>query len=139
MRSCDYCGKENDDTFDNCAGCGCSLIEPKLSLKFPWAAFFAWAGLVIGILGTGYVALISFPFYGFHHQELGHGVMIWMAFVFMTGFWSFLIGLPCAIVGIIKGRRLIGWLGVLLVLLPVPLGWAMLKTAMALNGLTLED
>ena len=100
---------------------------------FPWARFFAWAGLIVGIFGAGRVMLISYPLFGIHH-DIGIEGWIWFSTVCTTGFCTLLIGLPCAIIGIVKRRRLVGWLAVIFVVAPLPLGFAMLHITMALNG-----
>jgi hypothetical protein len=112
--------------------------DSTLSEGFPWATwagFFAWTGFVVGILGTTYAALLTFPFFWLHH-DIGNGGLLWFAFVGMTAFFTVLIGLPCAIFGMIfrKDRRLIGWLGITFSLAPGPLAWVMVHIAMALNG-----
>lgn len=138
MRSCDYCGKENEDAASACIGCGCSLDEPKIDYTFPWAGFFSWAGLLIGLFGTGRAVLMALPFF-WNHSDLGPGIMFWMWAVLLTAFYTFLLGLPCAIVAIVKRRRLAGWLGVFLVMAPAPLAFAMFNTAMRINGFHLTD
>jgi hypothetical protein len=97
------------------------------------STFLAWCGLGIGWLGTCFVAMISYPLFSIHH-DIGGGGAVWLGLVVLAAGVTFLFGLPCAIYGIVKGERLIGWLGVIFAIAPVPLGLAMLKTAMALNG-----
>src|ERR1700722_11737650 len=104
MRSCSYCGKENNDASGVCANCGESLVEPSISLSFPWLAFLSWVGLGVGIMGTGSVVLSSYPFF-LIHNDIGPGVMFWMIGIFWTAVVTFLIGLPCGILAIKKGKQ----------------------------------
>jgi len=137
MKKCSYCGVEYPDDVVLCALDQTSLDNPPPSFSFPWAGFFAWAGLVVGILGTTNAALLSLPFFWLHH-DIANGAVLWFAFLCMTGFWTFVLGLPCSIVGIVKRRRVVGWLGVIFAIVPVPLGFAMLHVAMALNGFHID-
>ena len=143
MRTCSYCGKETEDQASFCVGCGDSLDNPSQS--FPTTSIeqrrrrdvFARAGLVIGIIGTGFIAAISCPSfflpYGTPIRPMG-----WVITLYLTAIGSFLIGLPCALIGATSSKRLIGWLGVVLTVAPGPLGYVMLHIAVALRGLQLE-
>jgi hypothetical protein len=133
MPNCDYCGKENDGELGFCAGCGGALDGPKISVVFPWVSFFAWTGLVIGISGTICAGLLSFPFFSLN-KDIFSGALMWFVQLFIIGFWTLMLGLPFSIIGVLRRRRLVGWLGVLFTIGPVPLGFAMLRIAMALNG-----
>ena len=144
MRVCSYCGKENDDAAGFCIGCHDSLDNPLHS--FPLVsdeqkrqrAIFAEIGLIVGILGTGLVVLTSYPVF-----FLPYGTplrpMVWSVALVLTAVATFVVGLPCAFFGTTSNKRLIGWLGVALCLAPAPLGFAMLRIAMALHGLELEQ
>ena len=76
---CDYCGKENDGASVNCAGCGCSLVEPdnnrKSTVDVPRYIFRA----IICLLGIG--LLIMFFAYGIWRA----GPKVWMTFGALTG------------------------------------------------------
>jgi hypothetical protein len=138
MKKCSYCGAEYPDDVIVCALDQTALDNPAPSPTISWPAVFAWGGLIVGIMGTSSVALISYPIFRIH-QDIGPGTMLWLAVVFITAIWTFLIGLPCAIIGIVKRRRLVGWLGVAFAIAPAPLGLAMLKTAMLINGFHIHD
>ena len=138
MKKCSYCGAEYPDDTIICVIDHTSLDSPPLSFSFPWAGFFAWFGLLTGMFGTFRATLLTYPFFWLHH-DIGNGGVLWFGFVCITAFYTFLIGLPCAIVGLIKGRRLIGCLGVIFSIAPVPLACAMLHIAMALNGFHFTD
>jgi hypothetical protein len=96
-----------------------------------------WSGLIAGILGTGFVIYFSYPLLYIHH-DIGPGGSVWLGVVIFIAGITFLLGLPCAIIGIAKGRRLIGWLGVLFTLAPLPTRMAMLRIAMRINGIHIE-
>ena len=53
--------------------------------------------------------------------------------IIVVGIARFLVGLPCSVIAIKLGRRL-GWWGVFLSISPVPVGFAILDLAMAVNG-----
>jgi tetratricopeptide (TPR) repeat protein len=76
MRSCNYCGKENDDASANCVGCGCQLVESDnkdgQSLRYIFRVF-------IGLLGIGLLYL--FFAYGIWRA----GLKAWMIFGALTG------------------------------------------------------
>jgi len=133
MKKCSYCGAKYPDDAVECAIDHTSLDHPLPALIIPGAAIFAWAGLVVGIIGIIRAVLLSYPFFLLHH-DIANGAVLWFGFICITAFETFVIGLPCAIVGIVKGRRLIGWLGVVSSVIPAPLGFAMLRIAMVLNG-----
>jgi len=57
----------------------------------------------------------------------------------LTAAGTFLVGLPCSIIGTTSNKRLIGWLGVIFGIAPWPLGSAMLHIAMVLRGFELEE
>ena len=144
MRTCTYCGKENEDAASFCAGCGDSLADSSHSFpaisdeKKRQRVVFAWIGLVIGVVGTGLVMLMSFPFFFVPH---GRGIrpMAWAAALILIAGGSFLTGLPCSLLGTTSNKRLIGWLGAGFCLAPGPLGFAMLHIAMTLRGFELEE
>ena len=137
MRHCGYCGKENDDAAGSCAGCGTSLLEPCDvvcgSRAIPWGAVFAWTAVSIGLFGIGRVVYWTLPFFWIHH-DIGNGGFVWFRGVCITAFYTFVFALPCAIVGIVKRRRVLGWLGVVFAIAPLPLAFIMSEVAMALNG-----
>ena len=134
MRSCDYCGKENEDAAGSCVGCGCSLDSPKVSLSIPWTPLLSWGGLLFNIYVNASIVYGSLPEF-YSHQNIGPGIMIGFIGLFFTAIICFLIGIPCAILAIKKGRRRVGWLGVVFALTPAPLALGLLKAAMHLNGL----
>jgi hypothetical protein len=80
MRSCDYCGKENDDASDICAGCGCSLVEPD-NKNNPFTGEVARYifRAVICLFGIG--LLVIFFVYGIWRA----GIKAWMTFGAITG------------------------------------------------------
>jgi len=84
MHACTYCGKDNEDAASFCAGCGDSLDSPASSFpvvsdeKRSRRAGFAWFGLVVGILGTGFIVFISYPFF-FVPRGTGIRPMAWAA------------------------------------------------------------
>ena len=127
----------------SCIGCGDSLNNSSHSFPIVSAEkkrrrdAFAWIGLVIGVIGTGFVAVTICPSF-----LLPHGTairpMAWVAALILTAGATFLIGLPCALLGTTSNQRMIGWLGVVLTIAPGPLGYAMLHIAVALHGLELE-
>jgi hypothetical protein len=133
MRSCDYCGKEKEDATGSCIGCGCSLDSPKVSLSIPWTPLLSWGGLLFNIYVNASIVYGSLP--GFYsHQNIGPGIMIgFIALIFMA-IICLLIGIPCAILAIKKGRRRVGWLGIVFALTPAPLALGLLEGAMHLNG-----
>jgi hypothetical protein len=143
MRTCTYCGKDNEVAASFCAGCGDSLDNsshafPVLSdEKRRQRVVFAWAGFVVGMAGTGIVTFISLPFFFVPH---GSGIrpMGWAAAVLLLAGGTFLVGLPCSMIGTTSNKRWIGWLGVPLSIAPGPLGFAMLHIAMAIRGFVLE-
>jgi hypothetical protein len=75
MRSCDYCGKENDDASDNCAGCGCSLVKPDNQSSGNIVGFRA----IVLLIGIG--LLVMFFVYGIWRA----GLKAWMTFGAITG------------------------------------------------------
>ena len=137
MQSCNYCGKENDDAFGFCAGCGCSLNEPKISLSFPWTPLLVWGGLTFNISVNASIVYGSLPLF-YRHDNLGPGMIFWFITLFEVAVISCLIGLPCAIFAIKKRRRRVGWLSLVLALTPAPLALILLKMAMHLNGLQFD-
>ena len=80
MRCCDYCGKENEDTSVNCAGCGCSLIKPDIedSPSGREAARYLFR-VVIGLFGIGLLFLF------FRYGIWRAGPKAWMTFGAITG------------------------------------------------------
>ena len=140
MKKCPYCGAEYSDDMVACALDQTSLDSspPSRSVSLPaFSSWSGWSGLIVGILGTGFVAFLSYPFFSIHHN-IGPGGAMWLGIVLFIAGVTFLLGLPCAIVGIVKGRRLIGWLGVVFTLAPLPTGIVMLKVAMMINGVHAE-
>ena len=133
MKKCSYCGAEYPNDAVVCPVDQTSLDHPLPPLTIPWVAILSWFGLVVGIFGTIRAILLSYPFFFLHH-DIANGAVLWFGFICMTAIETFVIGLPCAIVGIAKCRRLVGWLGVVFSIIPAPLGFAMLHIAMALNG-----
>ncbi len=137
MRSCDYCCKENEDTAGFCAGCGTSLVERRdvtgASRSIPWSRLFAWAAIVVGLLGIGRVVYWTLPLFSIHH-DISVGGFVWFRGVCFAAFCTFVVALPCAIVGIVRRHRVLGWLGVVLAIAPLPLGFILSEIAMALNG-----
>jgi hypothetical protein len=135
MKKCSYCGAEYSDDISVCALDQTSLDVPpsSSSFSFPWAALFSWGGLVFGMLGTASAFLNTYPYYFVHH-DIGPGMIFYFLGLAVIAIFTLVVGLPCAIVGIIKRRRLVGWLGVIFALAPAPLGLAMLKAAMIMNG-----
>ena len=137
MRHCDYCGKENEHSAGFCGGCGNSMTEPRpvagASSPIPWGDVFAWTAVAIGLFGIGRVFYWSWPLFWIHH-DIGNGGFVWFRGVLFTSFYTFVCALPCAIVGIVKRRRVLGWLGVVFAIAPLPLGFILSEIAMALNG-----
>ena len=144
MRACTYCGKDNEDAASFCAGCGDSLDSPASSFvavseeQRNQRVYFAWFGLLVGIIGVGFIVFISYPFF-FVPRGRGIRPMAWAMALFVTAAGTFLVGLPCSFIGTTSNKRLIGWLGVILGIAPWPLGSAMLHIAMALRGFELEE
>ena len=112
-------------------------MNPKVTLTFPWAAFFSWGGLVFNIFVNVCIVYGSLPEF-YSHEDIGPGIMIGFIALFYKAVICFLIGMPCAILAIKKGRRRVGWLGVIFALTPAPLALALLKAAMHLNGLKFD-
>jgi hypothetical protein len=109
MRSCDYCGKENEDAVGSCAGCGCSLDSPKVSLSIPWTPLLSWGGLIFNIYVNASIVCGSLPEF-YSHENIGPGIMIGFIGLFFTAITCFLIGIPCAILAIKKDDdELGGW------------------------------
>jgi hypothetical protein len=133
MKKCSYCGAASPDDAVVCAADQTSLDNPSLPPGISWSDVFAWGGLAIGILGTGFAAFLSYPFFRLH-QDIGNGAVLWFGLLCLTGLWTLLLGLPCAIFTLLRRRRILGWLSVIFVISPVPLGLGMLHFAMALNG-----
>jgi hypothetical protein len=134
MRSCDYCGKKNEDTAGSCAGCGCSLNEPKVSLSIPWTPLLSWGGFAFSLIMNASIVYGCLPVF-FRHENLSAESMFWFIILALVAILTFIIGMPCAILAIMKGRRRIGWLGIIIALTPAPLGLILMETAMHLNGL----
>jgi hypothetical protein len=137
MRSCDYCGKENDDAVSHCAGCGCSLDEPKIDVSLPWAAIFSWGGYIFGLFANISMVFACLPFY-VDHSSRGPGMIFWFIGIYEFALVAFLIGVPCGIVAIKKGRRRIGWSGLILGFTPAPLAFALLEIATKLFNLPFD-
>lgn len=76
MRSCNYCGKENDDALANCAACGCPLVESDKKDGQPLRHIFR---MFIFLLGIGLLYL--FFAYGIWRA----GLKAWMTFGALTG------------------------------------------------------
>jgi hypothetical protein len=112
-------------------------MNPKVTLTFPWAAFLSWGGLVFNIFVNVCIVYGSLPEF-YSHEDIGPGIMIGFIALFYKAVICFLIGMPCAILAIKKGRRRVGWLGVIFALTPAPLALALLKAAMHLNGLKFD-
>jgi hypothetical protein len=76
MRTCNYCGKENDDASVNCAGCGCPLVESDTrdgqSLRHIFRVF-------ICLLGVGLLYLF------FRYGIWRAGPKAWLTFGAITG------------------------------------------------------
>jgi hypothetical protein len=135
MRKCSYCGTEYSDDVAVCALDQTSLdIQASSSFSFPWAALFSWSGLLFNIYVNLCIIYGSLPEF-YSHQNIGPGIMIGFIGLFFTAVICFLVGIPCAILAIKKGRRRVGWLGVAFALTPAPLALALLKAAMQINGL----
>jgi hypothetical protein len=100
---------------------------------FPWPAFLSSSGLIVGVFSTGFVALSCLQFF-FVQDHLGPSMIFWFMSLGWLAVITFLLGFPCAVFGIRKGWRRIGWLGVVFSMAPAPLGFAMLKIAMLANG-----
>ena len=90
-------------------------------------------GVAVGLAGIGRVVYWSLPLFWIHHDIANTG-FVWFHGVCTISFYTFVIALPCAIIGIVKRRRLLGWLGVAFAVAPAPLGLLMLEAAMTLNG-----
>jgi len=65
--------------------------------------------------------------------------MAWAAALLLTAVGTFLVGFPFSAVGATSSKRWIGWLGVAFSVAPGPLGFGMLRLAMALRGFELEE
>lgn len=76
MRSCNYCGKENDDASVNCVGCGCSLIEPDDKDGQGLRHIFR---VIICLLGFGLLYLF------FRYGIWRAGLKAWMTFGALSG------------------------------------------------------
>jgi hypothetical protein len=142
MKKCSYCGAEYPDDAVVCAFDKTSLDNPPPSLSFRWSAFpwtllLSWGGLVFSIFVNVSIVHGCLPLF-FTHHNLGPGMIFWFISLFSTAGLTFFIGIPCAILAIKKGRRRVGWLGVVLALTPAPLGLTLVKIAMHLNGLQFD-
>jgi len=140
MKRCSYCGNQYPEGTIICSIDHTSLDNPppSLSFVFPWTV----VGLIIGFSANYVVVSSSLQFYSsfpFYSRIDAYGVNDdWIPLVYLTAFYSFLFGFPCGLIGIVKKRRWIGWLALLLVLAPGPLGWIILKISIH-NGLIIES
>jgi hypothetical protein len=136
MNTCANCGKDNETAAEFCAACHCSLVDPPADLKkLPWAMIYAVVGLIIGILGTGYLAFFMWCDFTPHHYVETHldypdTVWFWKLVVRIISVITLVLGLPGAMVALVKKQRLIGWLGVVFALAPCPLGMLYWKLVM---------
>ena len=137
MKTCSYCGSEYPDDAEACSIDQTPLNKQPPTLSFPWTA----AVLVLGFIANGFVIFISLPFYSsfpfYSVVHVGNVTDGWMPLVCDTACLSAALGLPFAIIGVIRKRRWIDWLGLVLVLLPGLLGWVILKISV-LDGLTYD-
>lgn len=95
-----------------------TLLDNQTSKTKALPAFLSWAGLLVGILSTGFVALISYPIITDPHN-VGLGFGLWFPFVSMATIFALIFGLPFAIASIIHGRKLVGWMAVVFTLIPL--------------------
>jgi hypothetical protein len=141
MRKCTYCGKVNEDSVTDCAGCGLSLDDPphvlppgKIRLKI--SDIVAFIGLIIGAFGT--FCGLGFGAQYFFYHRVGPGEMIGFVLLGECALTVFILGPPCAIIGIVKGRRLMGWTAFVLVIAPFPLAILLREVAVVLMGIQFD-
>ena len=102
-----------------------------------WVPLLSWGGLVFNIIVNVSNVYGSLPVF-FRHDNIGPMAIFYFIGLFIQAIICILIGFPCAILAIKKGRRRMGWLGIILALTPAPLSLTLLKTAMYLNGLKFD-
>jgi len=97
----------------------------------------SWGGFIFSIFINVSIVYGCLPTF-FRHTNLGPSMIFWFINLFSMAIVTCIIGIPCGILAIRKGRPRVGWLGVALAITPAPLGWALLKVAMHLNGLQFD-
>jgi len=123
MQACGYCGRENRDDVKLCNACGTSLAvtpEPELSPERV-AHYRRWGllGLAVGVIGLSVVLLPAMEVF-FLPAGTPVRPMAWSFLVMVSAALTFLIGLPCALVGFRGGQRLICSLALVLAFAPWP-------------------
>jgi hypothetical protein len=97
-------------------------------LAYPWATIFSWGGFVFGLLVNLGIIISSLPFY-FDYSGRGAGMLSWYLIAGRWALFAFLVGVPCGITAMMKGRRRLGRYGIVLGLTPAPLAYILLSIA----------
>jgi len=141
MQTCSYCGRENRDELTFFGECGTSLAatpEPELSPD-QVARYRRWGqfGLAVGGISLSAVLL---PAAEFIFLPAGTPVrpMAWALLVMASAAITFLVGLPCAIMGFRGGQKLVCTLALFLAFAPLPAAQIFLHLAAKICGIIVE-
>jgi hypothetical protein len=132
MQKCGYCGKENKETSSHCSGCGLSLSEDWPSFSIP-RPIFVLLGLLFCVLINFFIEDTIVPEIR-RHLPLTDWKLTFELGLLPANFLTILVGIPCVVWAFRHGLQIIGWMGVFLVLLPIPLGLILLALQAHFNG-----